>query len=327
MSGVPNVVVDGAATDNTRLTLSHWPGSPTPPELLDDLSAQIVFRALAEPSRFEGIEAVSNNHFDQDGLASMFSLVQPEHALAHRHQIVDVASAGDFGVSLDRDSMRIAMAIAAYDDPTRSPLDPAVFAHGYAHQTAALYEALLPKFPELLAHPGSLRRLWESDDAHLTESLEDIDRGEVALVEVPELDLAVCTLPEHWAAKASTRFTVAGTTALHPAALPHRTTRMRLLVSQGNHHRLECRYETWVMFRSRVLAPRPDLRVLAQRLDDIEGHHRWTADEPGALIPALTCADDGSSLEHAAFVAEVRHFLATHPRRGTRSTLADAMPM
>ena len=32
------------------------------------------------------------------------------------------------------------------------------------------------------------------------------------------------------------------------------------------HHRLECRYETWVMYRSRPLAPRPDLRELARRL-------------------------------------------------------------
>ena len=313
VSGVPNVVVDGSATDNTRLTLSHWPSSPTPTDLLDDLSAQIVFRALADPSRFDGIEAVSNNHFDQDGLASVFSLVRPEHALAHRHQIVDVASAGDFGVSLDRDSMRIAMAIAAYDDPARSPLDADVFAHGYAHQTAALYEALLPKFPELLAHPESARRLWEDDDAHLTECLEAIDRCEVALVEEPEVDLAVCTLPEAWAAKAATRFTVGTMSVLHPAALPHRTTRMRLLVSHGHQHRLECRYETWVMYRSRKLTPRPDLRHLASRLDDIEGRGCWQADAPDALIPALTCDAEGSRLSHVDIVNEVRRFLADAP--------------
>jgi hypothetical protein len=311
LAGVPNVIVDGSATTDTQLTLSHWPGSPTPTDLLDDLSAQIVFRALADPSTFEGIEAVSNNHFDQDGLASMYSLVRPEHALTHRHQIIDVASAGDFGVSLDRDSMRIAMAIAAFDDPARSPLDDDVFAHGHAHQTEALYDALLPKFPELLANPYTFRRLWEDDDAHLSDSLEAIDRAEVAVVEEPEIDLAVCTLPEAWAAKAATRFTVAMKSALHPAALPHRTIRMRLLVSQGNQHRLECRYETWVMYRSRPLSPRPDLRDLARHLDDIEGRPCWRADPPGALIPALTCDEAGSRLAHQEFVDEVRRFLVT----------------
>ena len=68
----PNVVVDGAAAPSTVLTLSHWPGSPTPPELLDDLSAQIAFHTLAEPERFAGVDLVSNNHFDQDGLVSAF---------------------------------------------------------------------------------------------------------------------------------------------------------------------------------------------------------------------------------------------------------------
>ena len=65
LGDTPNVVVDGSPTASTRLTLSHWPGSPTPVDLLADLSAQIAFHALDRPaSLFDGIEAVSNNHFD-----------------------------------------------------------------------------------------------------------------------------------------------------------------------------------------------------------------------------------------------------------------------
>jgi len=56
LADTPNVVVDGSPTASTVLTLSHWPGSPTPEHLLDDLSAQIAFRALAEPSLFDGID-------------------------------------------------------------------------------------------------------------------------------------------------------------------------------------------------------------------------------------------------------------------------------
>ena len=70
-TGIPNVVVDGSPNGDTVLTLSHWPGMPTPPELRDDLSAQIAFHALAEPQRFDGVDAVTNNHFDQDGLTSV----------------------------------------------------------------------------------------------------------------------------------------------------------------------------------------------------------------------------------------------------------------
>jgi len=106
LADTPNVVVDGSPTASTVLTLSHWPGSPTPEHLLDDLSAQIAFRALAEPSLFDGIGAVSNNHFDQDGLTSAFALVSPDEAMERREQLIDIASAGDFATFTERSSMR-----------------------------------------------------------------------------------------------------------------------------------------------------------------------------------------------------------------------------
>ena len=122
LRATPNVVVDGAAAPSTRLTLSHWPGSPTPPEVRDDLSAQIAFHALERPGWFDGIDVVSNNHFDQDGLASIYTLVDPPAALARRAQVVDVARAGDFGTFANRSAARIAIAIAGYEDPEISPL-------------------------------------------------------------------------------------------------------------------------------------------------------------------------------------------------------------
>lgn len=290
LGDTPNVVVDGSPTASTRLTLSHWPGSPTPPELLDDLSAQIAFHALDTLGALDGIGAVSNNHFDQDGLASVHVLVAPDEALARRARIIDVASAGDFATFTDRDSMRIAMAIAAHDDPARSPLGPDTFRGGYEDQCAALYEAMIPRFAELLDHPERFRDLWADEDAHLTESLDAIDAGVVRLEEVPELDLAVCVVPDDWAARTASRFTMSASAALHPAAVPNRTTCMRVLTSHGGHHRLECRYETWVMYRSRPVTPRPDLRPLAALLAHDDPEAGWAADAPGGLTPALWSA-------------------------------------
>ncbi|MBI4934646.1 MAG: hypothetical protein HY828_12250 [Actinobacteria bacterium] len=310
LDGIPNVVVDGSPTESTTLTLSHWPGSPTPTDLLDDLSAQIAFHALGRPELFDGIEAVSNNHFDQDGLMSACALLQPDDAIARRARVIDVASAGDFATFQDRDSMRIAMAIAAHDLPDRSPLPAATFAGDYPEQCAAVYEAMLPHCVELLDHPDWFRALWETEDAHLTESLDAIDRGVVRVHEEPEWDLVVCEVPDEWATRSATRFTVHQQAALHPAALPNRTMCMRMLVSHGGHHRLECRYETWVMYQSRVLQPRPDLRVLAAHLHDLEPDAGWRADAPGGLTPAME-ATVGTGLSLESFLAEVRTFLAT----------------
>jgi len=310
LGDVPNVVVDGSPTASTVLTLSHWPGSPTPDDLVDDLSAQIAFRALERPELFDGIEAVSNNHFDQDGLMSAYALLHPEAALARRDLVVDVARAGDFATFHDRDAMRIAMAIAAHDDPRRSPLPAEVFDGGYEAQCAALYETLLPRCTAMLDDPESTRALWEHEDAHLTDSLDAIDHGPVMLTEDADLDLAVCVVPDGWVDRAVTRFTIARSAALHPAAVPNRTERMRVITSHGGEHRLECRYETWVMFRSRRLTPRPDLRLLATRLDEVEGRATWQADAPGALTPTLA-PQRGTDLSLGEFTAEVRAFLAT----------------
>src|SRR5690606_11234720 len=46
LAGRPNVILDGSPTEGTVVTISHWPGHPPPPEVADDLSAQMAFRML-----------------------------------------------------------------------------------------------------------------------------------------------------------------------------------------------------------------------------------------------------------------------------------------
>ena len=76
----PNLIVDGAATENTILTLSHWPKSGTPPELKGDTSAESCSTtSIPRGSTFHA-DAVSNNHFDEDGLVGIFTLVEPSTA-------------------------------------------------------------------------------------------------------------------------------------------------------------------------------------------------------------------------------------------------------
>ena len=80
---VQNVIVDGAATQSTILTLSHWPKSGTPPELKGDTSTEIVFNYVDAPRFHVHADAVSNNHFDEDGLIGIFTLVAPSMAVRH----------------------------------------------------------------------------------------------------------------------------------------------------------------------------------------------------------------------------------------------------
>jgi hypothetical protein len=234
--------------------------------------------------------------------------------MARRAQVIDVARAGDFATFTDRNSMRIAFALAAWADAERSPLDPATFAGEYEDECGRLYEAILPRMSELLDYPDTLRPWWEAEDAHLTESLEAIERGVVTVVERPELDLAIVGVPAAWADRMTTRFTVNRADAVHPAAVHAVTDRLRIATLHDGRCRVECRYETWVMFRSRAVMLRPDLRPLALQLDEIEpGDTSWIADAPGALTPSLRLHRGDSSIGSDRFLAELEHFLAVAP--------------
>ncbi|HNG76210.1 MAG TPA: hypothetical protein PLY72_17190, partial [Candidatus Obscuribacter sp.] len=94
MLNEPHVVVDGSATPSTVLTLSHWPGSASPEAFRADLSASMAFKALheLEAGRFElPSEVITNNHYDEDGLVSVFALVHPQEALAMEAMLLDIA--------------------------------------------------------------------------------------------------------------------------------------------------------------------------------------------------------------------------------------------
>src|ERR1700741_2614798 len=116
LHGGPNIIVDGYPAEGTLITLSHWVGSGSPEEIADDLSTQIAFRYLDRPDLHVAADAVSNNHFDEDGLSGIYAILHPSEALDRRAQIIDVASAGDFGVFDSRDAARVAFVLMSYSD-------------------------------------------------------------------------------------------------------------------------------------------------------------------------------------------------------------------
>jgi Family of unknown function (DUF6687) len=314
LDGIPTVVVDGARHADTLLTLSHWPHSGTPPALKDDLSAQIAFRYLDSPEWRVDAEVVSNNHFDEDGLASVYALVDPDGAQQRRNLVVDVAAAGDFGTFRSRNAARISIAISAFADADRSPLDPAVFALPYEQYAAAMYEEMLPRVEELLDYPDRFRELWAEEDAHLALSEAGLRDHFVALDEVPEIDLAVVTVPEGWMTRQVHRFTQPRSQSVHPMAVHNATARFRVLLVEGRRYEVQFRYESWVQYVSRRPFPRVDLTPLAKSLTADEASGHWIFDGAGAIAPSLHL--DGaseSSISPEAFRSRVEEFLRDAP--------------
>lgn len=254
--GVPNIVVDGSANESTVLTLSHWPGAATPPELSRDLSAEIAFAYLDTPSAHRSVEAVTNNHLDQDGLVSVHVLVDPDLSMQHRDLLVDVAAAGDFGTYRDRRAARASMVIAAWSGD------------GWG------YDEMLARLVALATDPEPYRSIWAAEDLELSASEAAIASGRVTLGEEPDLDLAVVVVPETEA-------------RLHPMALHNATGCFRILLVQGRRYRYTDRYETWVQYRSRPTLARVDMGPLAAALA-ARDRVRWRAGSPGQVSPTLT---------------------------------------
>lgn len=306
----PNIVVDGSGTPATEITLSHWPKSGTPHALKADTSTEIVFNYLAAPRFHVAAAAVSNNHFDEDGLAGIYALIEPDVATAARDLVIDVAHAGDFATYRYRQAARVAFTISAFADPERSPLDRTIFDLPYAEQCAALYSELLPRFGEMVAQTDRFEDYWAAEDQALTESEDALRRGEVTIEERPDVDLAIVRLSE---SRGSLSISVEA--ACHPMAIHNATRCNRILVQQGRRYVFLYRYESWVQLVSRRPMPRVDLTPLADALSaDERATAHWEFDGVSAITPRLLLSGDGeSAIPPETFAARVEAFLATAP--------------
>lgn len=308
----PNIVVDGAPNRSTVLTLTHWPHQPQPPGINGDTSTEMVLAHLDSPVEHEPAEVVTNNHFDQDGAAGMFALIDPAAALEHRDLLVDLADAGDFGTYRHRDAARASMTLNAFADQSRSPVADRLTGD-LATDTARLYEAVLPRLLDLLLDPEPFRHLWAAEDEELTASEEAIERGRVEIEDHADLDLAVVRIDDSEPVRTGHRFGHLQLGPIHPFAVNNATDRTRVLLIHRNRFRYLDRYETWVQVWSRTPPLRVDLRPLAGSLSRLEGGGAtWTAASPSNLTPQLDHEGD-STLEAATVIAAIRQHLEAAP--------------
>jgi hypothetical protein len=314
LANLPNIIVDGKGNHATVLTLSHWPKSTTPVEFKADLSAQIVYRYLNSPE-FKlppACDVVSNNHFDEDGLVSLYCLLNPQAALEEQSTLVDIARAGDFGTFNDRESARVCFVLSAWSNPDLSPLNQGVFARPYPEVTAILYEELLVRLPNIIRKIDNLKRYWQEEDDFLDTTENAIASDLITLQEFPEVDLLVVRVQDKsfpYMAREHCPSWISS--VLHPMALHNRTERMRLLVMQGRHYELYYRYETWVDFVSKPLANRLDLSDLAKTLTNMEnGRGCWQFTGNDEIIARLKLVDGKESrIDPDDFLSEVKRAL------------------
>jgi hypothetical protein len=279
LDGAPHVVVDGALLPGTVLSLSHWPGAGTPPGLAADTSAAIVDRYLRAGAAGPEVAAVTNNHYDEDGLFGIWMLLErPPEVAPERALAIAAAEAGDFGTWTDPWAARAAIAAMAMAERATTPFPEvgrALAGAGGRDPAGALYLAILPRVGGLLADPARYRFLWEREWARVEADLELLDAGEATIEDHPA-DLAIVRAPR----------------PLHDMAVHPRTGRMRIITALPDGTlSLRHRYETWVDYASRPLPARVDLAPLLPRLQELErGPGTWRFDGVEPIRPRLYLA-------------------------------------
>jgi len=311
----PNIIADGAPLDSTVLNLSHWPVNDTPKALKQDTSTATVFAYLDSPQFHQDVDIVSNNHFDADGLFSMFTLIRPELALRHRALLLGAAMAGDFGVFVDRNAARLSFVIEAFADKRVSPLADKSFSGCEAQQTIELYQQMLDRLPNILDDLDAYRDFWKDQDAHLRASEALIENGSVSIEEDKGLDLAVVHIPVDVPVRTIRRYLQTERASIHPFAIHNATDCNRIIRVQGCNLELQYRYESWVQFVSRRPLLRADLDELAARLNAIEeAAGTWRAEKVTEVVPRLYLeGTEESSIPAAVFLAETRGYLVDAP--------------
>lgn len=303
--GCRALAVDGLVSGATR-SLSHWAGNATPVALKADTSTEIVLNhvAFGGADRFE---LVVNNHYDTDGLLSVWCAMAGPAALEHRTSLIAAAEAGDFAAYPAERAVRLSLALQG-----DAPDGPRARSHG---DEAVAYAIALPMVPALLRDPDVYEALWRPGWERVQAAMESFAAGRSSVDEDERRHVSVVVLDASLPGGAHHPTLSDGVTT----AIAHRVSGEWIAIGQptarGWRWRVERAFHAWAETVVRPTYPRRAAAPAAARLQSFERSQggRWRPGR-GALGPALVFTDDArvpgdSSLDPAALATILRaHF-------------------
>src|SRR6266852_894317 len=192
----PKLSVDG--TVNNAIHFSHWKGNKTPASVKADTSTEIALNLAAAPNREEltsGIDLVTNNHFDTDGVLSVWTMLNGARALELRDKLIAAAEAGDFSEMSTQEGVRASIVIQGSDSPTDvgSPLARQL-AGEPVDDEARRYELVLPQVERVLTRTNDYSSLWVDPWNRIASALESFATGRSRVEEDEEAKFSLVTL-------------------------------------------------------------------------------------------------------------------------------------
>ena len=286
LDNVPKLSVDG--TVENSIHFSHWEGNRTPAEVKADTSTEIALNLVASPNRAaltNGIELVTNNHFDTDGALSVWTVLTGERALPYRDLLIAAAEAGDFSEHSSDDGVRVSIAIQGSDqaspnNDTGSPL-ARLIAGENVDDDARSYELVLPEVEHLLTHINDYESLWREGWASVVAAIESFERRESEVTEFSESRVSLITLAPQLFDGAG--FSPTRHAAPYTAISKFAKGQLFLIAIPTNggwFYRLDYPYYSWAETVVRPHVKRRDLSGVLQLLNSKESNQdgRWKTD-------------------------------------------------
>jgi len=310
IADLPKLSVDG--TVDNAIHFSHWNGNQTPPSVKADTSTEIALNLVAAPNREEltrGIQLVTNNHFDTDGVLSVWTVLNGERALPLRDKLIAGAEAGDFSEFSSEDGVRASIVIQGSDSPidkSGSPLAQQLAREDFNDEARA-YELVLPHVERVLTHTGEYESLWRESWARIASALDSFAKGTSRVEEDGETKLSIITLaPEIFSPSG---FNPTRHAAPFTAISRHARGEMFLIATPlegGWAYRIDYPYYSWAETVVRPKVRRRDLSELMNQLNELETNSaaRWRLDS-SELASAAKFSDGEGKLAASGLQPDV----------------------
>jgi hypothetical protein len=285
LADVPKLSVDGTVDNSVHF--SHWQGNTTAAEVKADTSTEIALNLAGSPNKNQlthGIELVTNNHFDTDGVLSVWTVLNGERALGLREKLIAAAEAGDFSELKTVDAVRASIVIQGTDQPIPDDEPGSPIASQLAGETvedeARAYDLVLPEVEQIITRTNDYEHLWREPWARIANAIESFERGSSRVFELSH-GLSLITLaPESFGANG---FEPSRHTAPFTAISRYAKGQLFLIgtpVNDGWAYRIDYPYYSWAETVVRPRIRRHDFTDYLLQLKELEkGEGQWTADK------------------------------------------------
>ena len=286
LDSVPKLSIDGTVSNSIHF--SHWEGNQTADEVKADTSTEIALNLVASPNKqklTQGIELVTNNHFDTDGVLSVWTVLNGERALELREQLIAAAEAGDFSEFSTENGVRASIAIQGSDQASPnneagSPL-AAHFAGKTISDDAEAYKLVLPEVERVIRNPDEYESLWRSGWEAIAGAIESFEKGQSRVEEYPGAGISLVVLaPDVFS---SSGFNPTRHAAPYTAISRFAKGQVYLIATPFNEgwtYRIDYPYYSWAETVVRPKVKRHNFDALISQLNQIEQNHggRWKVD-------------------------------------------------